>query len=111
MAIKTIPLSRLETDLKQTLNECAESGGNGCRRDARSAAAGHQSLDPQADDTLMDELLASNPEFRALVAKSKASPAKAVRDRELSEPISREIHRTPFGGIYHPIRQSAHEWI
>ncbi len=26
MAIKTIPLSRLETDLAKTLNECAESG-------------------------------------------------------------------------------------
>src|SRR6516165_8562296 len=26
MAIKTIPLSRLETDLKKTLDECAESG-------------------------------------------------------------------------------------
>jgi hypothetical protein len=26
MAIKTIPLSRLETDLEGTLNECAESG-------------------------------------------------------------------------------------
>jgi len=26
MAIKTIPLSRLETDLRKTLTECAESG-------------------------------------------------------------------------------------
>ena len=26
MAIKTIPLSRLEADLKKTLNECADSG-------------------------------------------------------------------------------------
>lgn len=26
MAIKTIPLSRLETDLRTTLNECADSG-------------------------------------------------------------------------------------
>jgi len=26
IAIKTIPLSRLETDLKKTLNECADSG-------------------------------------------------------------------------------------
>lgn len=26
MAIKTIPLSRLETELKKTLNECVESG-------------------------------------------------------------------------------------
>lgn len=26
MAIKTIPLSRLEADLAKTLNECAETG-------------------------------------------------------------------------------------
>ncbi|MEX2286124.1 MAG: hypothetical protein WD648_03480 [Planctomycetaceae bacterium] len=35
-----------------------------------------QSLDPQADDHLIDELLASNPKFRALVDKSKNSPLK-----------------------------------
>ena len=35
-----------------------------------------QSLDPQDDDSLIDELLASNPKFQALVAKSKASPRK-----------------------------------
>jgi hypothetical protein len=33
-------------------------------------------LEPQEDDSLMDELLASNPRFQALVAKSKASPRK-----------------------------------
>ena len=32
---------------------------------------------PQEDDSLIDELLASNPKFQALVAKSKASPRKA----------------------------------
>jgi hypothetical protein len=35
-----------------------------------------QPLEPQDDDTLTDELLASNPKFQALVAKSKASPRK-----------------------------------
>ena len=30
----------------------------------------------QEDDTLMDQLLESNPKFQALVAKSKASPRK-----------------------------------
>jgi hypothetical protein len=33
-------------------------------------------LEAQEDDALMDELLATNPKFRALVAKSKASPRK-----------------------------------
>jgi hypothetical protein len=35
-----------------------------------------QPLEPQEDDTLMDDLLASNPRFQALVAKSKSSRRK-----------------------------------
>ena len=76
MAIKTIPLSRLETDLKKTLNECADSGETVVVEMPDQRLLAIQSLDPQEDDTLIDELLASNPEFQALVAKSKASPRK-----------------------------------
>jgi len=35
-----------------------------------------QPLETQEDDTLTDELLASNPKFQAMVRKSKASPRK-----------------------------------
>jgi hypothetical protein len=35
-----------------------------------------QPLDPAEDDDLINELLESNPSFRALVARSKASPRK-----------------------------------
>jgi hypothetical protein len=35
-----------------------------------------QSLDPQEDDTLMDELVAANPKFQELVARSKRGPRK-----------------------------------
>ncbi len=35
-----------------------------------------QSLDAQEDDTLMDELLATNPQFQELVGKSKRSARK-----------------------------------
>ena len=76
MAIKTIPLSRLETDLKETLNECAESGNTVVVEMPDQRLLAIQPLEPQEDDTLIDELLASNPKFRALVAKSKASPRK-----------------------------------
>ena len=76
MAIKTIPLSRLETDLKKTLNECAESGQTLVVELPDQRLLAIQSLDPSEDDSLMDELLASNPRFQALVAKSKASPRK-----------------------------------
>ena len=76
MAIKTIPLSRLETDLKKTLNECAESGQTVIVEMPDQRLLAIQSLDPQEDDTLMDELLASNPKFQELVAKSKRSTRK-----------------------------------
>jgi hypothetical protein len=76
MAIKTIPLSRLETDLKKTLNECAESGETIVVEMPDQRLLAIQPLDPREDDSLMDELLASNPKFQALVAKSKASSRK-----------------------------------
>ncbi len=72
MAIKIIPLSSLETDLKKTLNECAQSGQTVVVEMPDQSLLAIQPLDPQEDDTLMDELLASNPKFQALVKKSKA---------------------------------------
>jgi hypothetical protein len=76
MAIKTIPLSRLETDLRKTLNECAETGETVVVEMPDQRLLAIQSLDPQEDDTLMDELLAANPKFQQLVEKSKRSPRK-----------------------------------
>ena len=69
MAIKTIPLSRLETDLQQTLNECAESGHTLIVELPNQRLFAIQSLDPLEDDSLMDDLLATNPGFQELVAK------------------------------------------
>ncbi len=85
MAIKTIPLSRLEADLATTLNECAESGQTFVVELPNQHLVAIQSLDPSEDDSLIDELLASDPKFHALVAKSKAGPRKAFpagRERE-----------------------------
>lgn len=79
MAIKTIPLSRLETELKKTLNECADSGETVVVEMPDQRLLAIQSLDPHVDDSLIDELLASNPKFQALVAKSKASPRKPFK--------------------------------
>ena len=76
MAIKTIPLSRLEAELTKTLNECAESGQTVVVEMPDQRLLTIQPLEPLEDDTLMDELLASNEKFQALVAKSKASPRK-----------------------------------
>ena len=76
MAIKSIPLSSLEAHLKETLNECAESGQTLVVEMPDQRLFAIQALDPHEDDTLMDELLANNPNFQALVAKSKASTRK-----------------------------------
>src|SRR5260370_30536645 len=81
MAIKTISLSRLETDLKKTLNECAESGETLVVELPDQRLLAIQSLDPLEDDTLMEELLATNPKFQELVAKSKRSPRKPFTTR------------------------------
>jgi len=76
MATKTIPFSRLETDLAKTLSECAESGQTLVVQLPDQRLFAIQSLDANDDDSLMDELLAFNPKFQSLVAKSKASPRK-----------------------------------
>ena len=76
MGIRTIPLSHLETELTKTLTECAESGETVVIEMPDQRLLTIQSLDPQEDDSLTDELLASNPKFQALVAQSKAGPHK-----------------------------------
>ncbi len=76
MAIKIIPLSRLELDLKKVLNECAESGQTLIVELPDRRLVAIQSLEPNEDDSLADKLLASNPRFQALVKKSKAGPRK-----------------------------------
>jgi len=82
MAIKSIPLSRLEADLKKTLDECAESGQTLVVEMPDQRLLAIHALDPHEDDSLMDELLATNPKFQALVAKSKASPRKPLVSRD-----------------------------
>ncbi|HVS40038.1 MAG TPA: hypothetical protein VMS17_31050 [Gemmataceae bacterium] len=63
-------------DLEKTLNECAESGETVVVEMPNQRLLAIQPLEPQEDDALMDELLASNPKFQALAAKSKSSPRK-----------------------------------
>ena len=76
MPIKTIPLSRLEADPKGTLTECADSGGSVVVELPDRRLIAIQSLEPREDDSLVDDLLESNPAFRELLARSKASPRK-----------------------------------
>jgi hypothetical protein len=76
MGIKTIPLSRLKMDLEKPLNECAESGQPVVVELPDQRLLAIRPLDPIEDDSLIDDLLESNPKFQALDAKSKVSPRK-----------------------------------
>ncbi len=82
MDIKTIPFSRLETNLQATLSECADSGPPVVVELPDERLVAIQSLDTAEDDSLADDLLQSNPEFQALVAKSKAGPRKPFSPAE-----------------------------
>ena len=73
MSIKLIPLSRLEADPKGTLSECLDSGQLLVVELPDHRLVSIQGLEPGDDDDLIDRLLESNPSFRALVEKSKAS--------------------------------------
>jgi hypothetical protein len=76
MSIKLIPLSRLEADPRGTLNECLDSGQPLVVELPDHRLVSIQGLEPDEDDDLVDRLLESNAAFRALVAKSKASPRR-----------------------------------
>ncbi len=76
MGIRTIPLSQLEADPRGTLNECADSGQALVVELPDRRLIALQPLEPAEDDELTSELLESNAEFQALVARSKASPRK-----------------------------------
>jgi hypothetical protein len=76
MVINTIPLSRLVTDPRGTLTECAETGETFIVEMPDHRLIAIQALDPSEDDSLLSDLLESNEAFKALVAKSKASSRK-----------------------------------
>lgn len=81
MGIKTIPLSRLEADLRRTLDECASSGDAVVVEMPDHRLLAIQRLDAADDDSLVDELIASNPSFRTILKKSAASPRKPFAPR------------------------------
>lgn len=79
MPIKTIPLSRLEADLRGTLTKCADSGTAVVVELPDRRLIAIQALEPSDDDSLVDDLLESNPAFRELLAKSQRAPRKPFR--------------------------------
>jgi hypothetical protein len=81
MTIKTIPLNRLKPDPKETPNESTDSGETLFVKSTDQRVAAIRSLDVGGDDSLIEELLVSDPRFQALVAKSKAGPRSCFRPR------------------------------
>ena len=80
MPIKTIPLSRLEANLRATLNECADSGEAFIVELPDRRLVAIQAVDAAEEgDSLVDDLLTTNPAFQSLVAKSKASARKPFK--------------------------------
>ena len=82
MAIKTIPLSRLETSLKETLNECADSGQAIVVKLPDQRLVAIQPLEPPDDEALTNDLLESNADFRDMIAKSKAGPRTPFKPKK-----------------------------
>ena len=77
MPIRTMPLSRLETELRQTLTECADTGETLVVEMPDRRLLAIQTLDPlQEDDSLVEDLLSSNAKLRELLSISKAGPRK-----------------------------------
>ncbi len=76
MPIKTIPLSSLKADLLGTLNECVASGEPLLVELPDHRLVALQPLPAEEEDSLVDDLLARNLAFQAVVEKSKNSPRR-----------------------------------
>ena len=76
MDIKTIPLSSLEANLGATLSNCADSGEPLLVELPDHRLVALQAVPNDADESLIDDLLASNTAFQSLIEKSKAGPRK-----------------------------------
>jgi hypothetical protein len=82
MDIETIPLSQLQTDPQSLLTECCNSGRPIVVEMPDHRLVAIQSIEPNdSTDSLVSDLLESNPSFRALVDKSKVSPRKEFTSR------------------------------
>ena len=77
MDIEVIPLSQLQTDAPGLLTKCCDSGQPVVVELPDHRFVAIQSLDAGDEhDTLVSDLIETNADFRALLAKSAASPRK-----------------------------------
>jgi hypothetical protein len=74
MDIKVIPLSSLQNNPGQVLNDCCDSGHGIVVEMPDHRMVSIEPIEPgDGNDPLVDDLLASNQSFRKLVEKSKNS--------------------------------------
>lgn len=75
MTIKTIPLSQLLTNPEATLNDCGDSGTAVLIEAPDHRMYALHCIEPaeQEDDSLIDNLIAHNAEFREMLSRSLAS--------------------------------------
>ena len=77
MDIEVISLSQLQTDTPGLLTKCCDSGQAVVVELPDHRFVAIQSLDTDDEaDSLVSDLIDSNPSFRALIEKSTASPRK-----------------------------------
>ena len=77
MDIKVIPLSQLQTDAPELLNNCCDSGHAVVVELPNHRLLAIQPLDTDDEsDSLVNELIETNAAFRALLEKSKAAARK-----------------------------------
>jgi tetratricopeptide (TPR) repeat protein len=84
MDIEVIPLSQLQTDTPGLLAKCCDSGQPVVVELPDHRFVAIQPLDADdEDDGLVSDLIDTNPDFRALVEKSAASPRKPFVPRDM----------------------------
>lgn len=79
MDIKTIPLSSLEANPRATLHDCADSGQPVLVELPDHRLVALQPLPADEDDSFVEELLESNPDFQRLIQRSIDSGRKTFR--------------------------------
>ena len=83
MGIDRIPLSQLKMDPQGLLSECCNSGRAIVVELPDHRFVAIQSIEPDdADDSLVNDLIETDPSFRALLEKSKAGPRKPLLDSD-----------------------------
>ncbi len=90
MDTKVIQLSELQADPEGVLSRCYDSGQSLV---IELPNRGLISIQPvEADDTLVDDLIAHNPAFRDLLAKSLTSPREEYSFSDVTRPTHGADH-------------------